>query len=375
MATPAPASLTVAQMIETDGPGGAEMVVFETARELRRRGHRVLAVGPEGGEGWLSGKFEEAGFERVGFRVRRALDPLFLFELTGLLRRGRVDVVHSHEFTCAVYGTAATRLLRKPHVISMHGNERVAAVWRRRTALRWAFRNSAASVAVSETTRADMESRMHLPRGQLTVVPNGVAVPEGDPSKIRRELGLREGELLVLAVGNLYERKGHRILLSAIHRLANDGKQRPLRVAIAGRGRERARLEALAREWRIADRVHLLGVRSDVADLLAGADVYAMPSHWEGMPLALLEAMLAGKPCIATDVGGIREVIPTDEYGLLVRAGDPDGLAGAVARLFDEPALRARLGRAARDRALTRFTLPVMTDAYERLYRDALSRR
>ncbi len=367
--------LSIAQMIETDGPGGAEVVVIELAEELRRRGHRVVAVGPAEGEGWLSGRFEAAGFERRAFRVRRALDPQFLVELTRMLRAARVDVVHSHEFTCAVYGTAAARWLGLPHVISMHGNERVARALRRRLALRWAFRHSDAAVAVSETTRRDMERRIELPGDVLTVVPNGVPIREGEPERVRTELGLRPGELLLLAVGNCYERKGHRVLLAALQRVASDGKQRPLRLVIAGRGREQPRLLALAQDWGIADRVQLLGTRTDVPDLLAAADVYVMPSYWEGMPLALLEAMLAGKPCIASDVGGIPEVISSPELGLLVPAGDPGALAGAIARLYDEPALRERLGRAAREHALGRYTLPVMTDAYERLYRAARASR
>ena len=262
-----------------------------------------------------------------------------------------------------------------PHLVSMHGNERVARALRRRVALRWAFRRSHVAVAVSEVTRVDMEGRLHLPARSMAVVPNGVPIREGDPRPVRAELGLGPGELLLLAVGNCYERKGHRVLLSALQRVASDGKQRPLRLAIAGRGREEPRLAGLARDWGVADRVHLLGSRPDVPDLLAAADVFVMPSFWEGMPLALLEAMLAGKPCIASNVGGIPEVISSPELGLLVPAGDPGALAGAIARLYDEPALRERLGRAARDFALDHYTLPVMADAYERLYRAARAAR
>ncbi len=365
-----PAPLTIAQMIETDGPGGAETVVLELSRELRRRGHRVIAVGPERGEGWLSGRFHDDGFERRGFRIRRALDPLFLRDLTRMLRD--VDVVHSHEFTCAVYGAAATRRLGIPHVITMHGNERVADAWRRRVALRWAFRRSAHCLTISDTTRFDMETRLGLASGVLEVVANGVAVPEGDAARIRAELALEEGDLLLLAVGNLYERKGHKVLLEALHRVLAEGK-RPLHLAIAGRGAEHDRLIEFAEECGIAERVHLLGVRDDVPDLLAGADVYVMPSFWEGMPLALLEAMLAGKPCVASRTGGIPEVVASDRLGVLVPPGDVEALANALARVVDDPPLRASLGRAAREHALARYTLPVMTDAYERRYRDAPS--
>ncbi len=372
--------LAIAQMIETGGRGGAETLAFDLCSELRARGHSVVPVGPVDGEAWLSRRLQEAGFEPGRFRLRRALDPSALREIVGELRRARVDVVHSHEFTCAVYGTAATRWLGVPHVITMHGDVAVTDVWRRRAALRWAFRHSAATCFVSEATRRRMEERLGSLRARVSVIHNGVhPFPKGDGAKgdggaIRAELGMRESELLVLCVGNLHPVKGHRVLIESLARLAACGEGPGWTLAIAGAGPEAEALSALARRRAIADRVHLLGPRSDVPSLLAAADLFALPSHREGLPLALLEAMLAGKPIVASAVGGIPEAIRPGEHGVLVPAGEVEPLAEALGSLLADPGERARLGEAARARAEREFTLNEMVDRYERSYRAALDR-
>ena len=126
--------LRIALMLETDGPGGAEVVVFQLAEELRRRGHVVVPVGPEQGVGWLRGKFLAAGFTPEAFRLRRPLDPVCLRDLRRMLVRQEIDVVHSHEFTMSVYGAVAARTAGVPHIITMHGNQTMTAAWRRRVA-------------------------------------------------------------------------------------------------------------------------------------------------------------------------------------------------------------------------------------------------
>jgi glycosyltransferase involved in cell wall biosynthesis len=242
-------------------------------------------------------------------------------------------------------------------------------------ALRWAFRNSRAAVAVSEATKRQLDADLGLRPGVLTVVHNGIPERAGDPAPIRRELGLRPGELLIAAVGNLDPRKAHINLLRALQRLAQEGLPACWRVAIAGGrgGPERDRLEAFAREHGFADRLHILLERSDIPDLLAAADVFCMPSLWEGLPLAVLEAMFAGKPIVASDVSGIPEAITSGTHGLLTPPGDVEALAAALQSVLTSAELRARLGAAARARAQAEFAIGVMADRYERLYAGTAS--
>jgi glycosyltransferase involved in cell wall biosynthesis len=368
-------SFTVAQLLESDGPGGAEVVVFQLAQELRARGHTVIHVGPANGVGWLGERFRAAGFATETYVEGRPPDLRLIRHLSQVLRRRRVDIAHSHEFTCSVYGAAAARWIGVPHVISMHGHATMTQAWRRRAAVRWAFRNSAVKVAVSHSTKRQLDLDLGLRPELLGVVHNGIPVRRGDPEPVRRELGVREGESLILAVGNLDERKGHIFLLQALAQLTAGGSPVPWRLVIAGGrgGPERARLDAFAAEHDLRDRVHILGQREDIPNLQAAADVFAMPSLWEGLPIALLEAMHAGTAIVASEVSGIPEAIVSGEHGVLVPPGDSRALASALAELLASPAQRARLAAAARVRAEREFSVQAMADRYEALYRAACS--
>lgn len=365
-------SETVALMLESDGPGGAENMLLQLAEELQRRGYGVCPVLPAKGLGWLAAECRKRGFEPETFSLRRPLDWRCLRGLIEVLRRREVDVVHSHEFTMAFYGAAAARWLRKPHVITMHGGQRVLSHWRRRIAFRWAMRRSRAVAAVSGATRQLFLDALHLTPDAITVVHNGIVPPPpGNPAAVRRELGLAEGEVLIVSVGNLYPVKGHAVLLEALVRLAERTDLPPWRMALAGRGRETEPLKRFAEEHGLGRRIHFLGHRADVPDILAAADVWVMPSLSEGLPLALLEAMFAGKAIVASAVGGIPEVIVSERDGLLVPPRDPAALAAALGRVIASPDVRAALGRAARERAASGFSVAHMTDDYERLYAEA----
>jgi len=362
-------------MIETDGPGGAEVMLLQLSEELRRRGHLVKPIGPSHTAGWLSGQLRNFDFDRRTYTLRRPLDLHCAYQMIQLLRKLRVDVVHSHEFTMAVYGSAATRWLGIPHVVTMHGNEAVMEAWRRRAALRWVARNAGAFVAVSDHTRRSMEGRLGLPDGAIEVVPNGVPFRPGDRDATRRKLGVDDDEVLLLTVGNLRARKGHGVLIDALGRLNGAGCGVSFRLAVAGGGCEREALERQAADLGLSDRVMLLGHRDDVPDLQAAADVYVMPSYWEGMPLAVLEAMIAGKAIVASRVGGIPEAIRDGETGLLVLPGDAPALAQALRRLIEDPRQRVRLGATAREYADREYHVRVMADRYERLYHRARADR
>jgi glycosyltransferase involved in cell wall biosynthesis len=357
-------------MLESDGPGGAEMVMLRLAGGLRERGHEVVPVGPATGCGWLAEQFRQRAFEPETFLLRRPLDWQCLRGMTAMLRRRGVDVLHSHEFTMAVYGTAAARLLGRAHVITMHGNQTTTTRWRRRMLLRMAFHMSQATIGVSADTKRHLDDQLRLDPRTVQVVPNGVPVPSGDGARVRRELGMSSDELLVLATGSLVPRKGHAVLMQALAALRSDQRWQ---LAIAGGGPERARLETLRDELGVGARVHLLGHRNDVGDLLDAADVFAMPSLWEGLPLALLEAMAAGKPVVASATSGIPEAITPDVDGVLAPPGDVSALSTALQQLLSDGALRARLGAAAASRAARQFSIDTMTSAYERVYLDAVS--
>ena len=365
--------LRIAMMLESDGPGGAEMMVFRLSEELRDRGHMILPVGPANGVGWLGDLFRGAGMSPEVFRLRRPLDPGCVRGLVHLFRQHRIDVVHSHEFTMAVYGAASSRLLNLPQVITMHGGFKVCKALRRRVALRWAMRNSDHTVMVARATQRQFATDLGLNEERFKVVPNGVPVRNGDATRSRAEFGITNGECVLVAVGTLERHKGHQVLLEALATLVRGGLSTPWKLIIAGGrgGDQHASMLEFVRAEGLDSRVHIVINRSDIPDLLALADVFVMPSLWEGLPMALLEAMVAGKAIVASATAGIPEAIVDGRDGLLVPPGDAGRLAEALCLLITGPRYRAALGQAAAARARREFTVQVMADRYEALYGHA----
>lgn len=366
---PSAGPLRIAMSIESVGLGGAEVVVLQLSQELRRRGHVVFPIGPHGRDGWLRTAFAEDGFPWHTYLNERPFDWKGAERFAALLTDLNVHVAHGHEFAASVYGAAAARLIGIPHVISMHGNQVMTKKLQRRIALRWAFRHSAATIAVSRATQADLETSLGLQPGVVHVVHNGVPERPGSGARFRAELGLSQDELLVIATGSLMKRKGHLVLLEAMRLVDARGGTPDWRIAIAGEGAERGPLEAFIAAHDLGSRVTLLGNRNDIPDIQAAADVFVMPSLWEGLPLAVLEAMHAGNPIIATTASGIPEAIDNGREGLLVAAADPQVLADALYGLLVDPSARQALGARARLRAQGEFSVRAMADAYERHYR------
>jgi glycosyltransferase involved in cell wall biosynthesis len=205
---------------------------------------------------------------------------------------------------------------------------------------------------------------------RIRTIPNGVHLAAEPQSSIRAELEIGAADRLIVTIGNLYPVKGHRYLLEAFALLAD---QFPgLHVAIAGRGELESALLARADELRLRDRFHLLGLRSDIANLLAGADVFVLPSLSEGLPLALLEAMMVGRPIVATDVGEVSVALADGAAGILVPPGDSSALAAALARLLSDPSEARRVAEAAGRRAVTEYALCQMVERYASLYSELI---
>lgn len=342
------------------------------AVELQAAGAKSLVIAPAGGEGWLARELAGTGVELEFFRLERALSPEFARWLATTLRRHRVALAHSHEFTMAVYGAWAARWAGVPHLFTMHGSRYYAGRWRRRLALRLSAALSGAVVAVSESLAQHLRRDLWLRARRIVTIPNGARLSPARGTSLREELALGPAERVVVALGNLYPVKGHADLVEAQALLATRFPR--LHVAIAGRGELEGTLLARARALGVDDRFHLLGLRSDVANVLAGADIFALPSLSEGIPLALLEAMLAGRPIVATAVGGVPAVLCGGQAGLLVPPGEPVALAAALGRLLDDGAEARRLGAAAALRATQEYGVETMLERYTTLYAALLAR-
>ncbi len=305
-----------------------------------------------------------------------------LVALTRLMRRGRFDLVHTHTSKAGILGRAAGRLARvrrivhTPHGHYFHGGYAGPAMIRLFVHLeRWAATFTDRIVALT-----DQEARDHLRLGigtpaRFVTIPSGVELapyekPPEPPAAVRAALGLPPDAWLVGAVGRLEPVKGHRHLVEAVAHLAP--RIPGLYLALAGDGELGPELQARVRDAGLADRVRFLGWRDDTPTLLHAFDVFAFPSLNEGMGRALVEAMAAGRPIVASRAGGIPEVLGDGEAGVLVEPGDAVALARGIERLLGDPPLRARLAEAARRRA-ERYGVDVMLERIAALYRELLA--
>lgn len=366
--------MRIAFISPTSGLGGGEMMMLTLATWCRDVGHTVLVMGPSDGEQWLLQEAAERGLATYGFVRKRPVDFACLRDIVQALRSHRVELVHGHMFTGAYYGVAAARWLRIPSVVTFHGGAEQTDVLRRRIVIRWAINNSDAATLVSEQMRLDLLKDLGPKYGVLEVIPNGMPEYVGDRSRIRDELALRPDEKLVTAIGSCCERKNHVALVRALAGLPRDV---PWRLAICGRDDDATTtIKAAIAAHDVQARVHLLGIRRDVGDVLAATDIFAMPSLWEGTPLALVEAMLAGKACVASTAGGIPEMIENGVHGLLVEATDTHALGVALETLIeDADGMSARLGDASRTRATSRYGLEQMCQRYQATFDSVVSRR
>ena len=363
--------LNVAHLIECDGPGGAETIVAQMATTLQAAGARNVVFLPAGGEGWLARQLEGSGVAIEYFRVDRPVSRACARSLQVAFRKHRIDVAHSHEFSMAVYGAWAAWRCGIPHIITMHGRRYYADRFRRRLAMRLAVATSARTVAVSAPLARHLRDDLGVSADRILTIPNGVRQVAPAHVTLRDELRLEPGDQLLVAVGNLYPVKGHAHLIDALSLLAD--RYPALHLAISGRGELEGALRARAEALRLGHRVHLLGLRSDVPAVLAAADIFVLPSRSEGLPLALLEAMFAGCPIVATDVGEVRVALAGGTAGVLVEPGNPVALAVGLDRLLGDPPAARTLGEQARAHARAEYDLARMIHRYVGLYQAALA--
>ena len=319
-------------------------------------------------------ELHEAGVRLVGLGRTSARSVGEWRPLVSLLRRERVEVLHAHKFGSNVWAAVLGRLARVPVVVAHeHTWSFEGQPVRRFLDRELIARGTDAFIAVSSDDRRKMIEIERIKPEDVTFVPNGIdGIREGDGARVREELGIAAGAPVVGAVAVLREQKALGVLIRAAAELLAEFPD--LRVLIAGDGPERERLEALVRELGAEGAVSLLGIRSDVPDVLAACDVAALSSDYEGSPLAVMEYMDAALPVAATRVGGVPDLIEDGVHWLLVEPQDPHGLAEAIGRLLRDRGAAAEMGRHGRERRRREFTIDNTVRTLERMYEELLAR-
>jgi glycosyltransferase involved in cell wall biosynthesis len=375
--------LRVLEMIDKPFLGGGQVHVLALAGALDKDIFDVsVAAGP-------GGPFEaesiRAGLPFISVTMGKRFNPKTARGIAAVLRDRRIDILHTHGGIAGVFGRWAAARAATPVVVhTIHGihylhyrNPLLRAVFIRQE--RFFARRSDAIILVSEADAAAARRHRLVPGDKLRVIRNGIAPfnpPEEDadsatPSEMRKAVG--SAGPVVASVARLHRQKGIVHLLRAAPAVLSRFPEAKL--AVAGGGPLERDLRREADGLGLGGRFLLLGERADAADLTALADVFVLPSLWEGLPLVLLEAAAAGKPIVASDIGGVQEVVRDGETAVLVPPGDSRRLAGAILRLLEDRDFARRLGERARAEIPPRFTLSGMTGAVQSLYLELSARK
>lgn len=319
--------------------------------------------------GWLQEQCTNFGIETHIFPNGGILQSEWIKACIRLVRREKVAIIHAHEFDANVHGTLAAFLAGTPIIATIHGKHYYWTALRRRLAYRVISRY-ATVVAVSHDLKEFVAQEVGIARDRITVIHNGVnplsPISQEDRDHCRVELGIPPCDQVIGAVGSLYSVKGHRFLFDAVPQVLRRFPDTTF--LIIGRGELEVALKEQAERLGVANKVMFLGLRQDVPRLLAVMDIFALSSLSEGLSMAILEAMTAGKPIVATRVGGNPELVEEGRTGLLVESQSSQALAAALELLLGNRDAARQMGVCGREKARREYGVDGMVRQYVALY-------
>lgn len=367
----------ILHLINSFHAGGAETLTCRSAPLFLQWGYRPVVVSlsktvDQVGQ-CLIGELDEAGipWHSVAKPVRSGRLRAII-RCANLIQHYRPHIVHTHCSSPDFYGGMGSAFVGgAKHVSTLHST-RYDSRWFAKVARRISQPLSKPHyIAISSSVAAVMEEQFGISSKRMDIVPNGVDerrfTGEFDRDRIRREvLGVGSGRQVIVSVGRLAQPKNFPCLIDAFALLL--GERPDLSLAIFGEGEERQRLETRIEDLGIGQRVSLPGVVTHVPAILRSADLFVLPSAWEGFGLAAVEAMMAGLPVIVSDVDGLREMANRGAPILTFPSGDVRSLADRMKQFLDSPKLMSRLGQAAKAWAIQNYSLKAMVEGYVSVY-------
>jgi glycosyltransferase involved in cell wall biosynthesis len=359
--------------------GGAEEHILMLLTHLDRTQFRPLLAAPSSLIKLLQPDLPR-DIDPIPVSLREASDLRSAWRFERLLAKRGIDILHSHMFQASRLASPLGWLARVPVIIETpHLREHWRKGWIKGSYVidRLAARFVTAFIAVSEANGDYLRMEKRLPAEKIVVIRNGSPLDRFDPDRVaspelRAELGIEQHAPVVLVLARLEPQKGHRVLLEAWKSVAQSYPT--ARLVFAGDGALRTELEAQTATLGITGSVSFVGRQSNIPDWLAVADFTVLPSFYEGLPLAAIESLAAGRPVVATAVDGTIEVVIDGKTGLTVPPGDPAALATAISRMLAVPELVRSLGRAGRQFVLEHFSRERQVQQTEALYLDAWHR-
>ena len=366
----------VLHVLPNFGPGGAERMATHLLLHLDRGRFEVAAISLFDRQGTdLEDMLDQAGVRVFYLGKRLGFDHRMYWRLGRVFREFQPDVVHTHLYVLRYLLPFVLTRRARAWVHTVHNVAEKEVDRMGKWVHRMAFRLGVVPVAIAEGVARSLERVYGLKNPPL--IPNGIPVADyalGESARKawRAREGYEDRAVLLVSVARMSPQKDHFSLIQAFSMAASRNSQ--LRLLLVGDGPLRPEVEAQVRALDLEDKVRFLGVRTDVPEILAAADAFILSSQWEGNPLSVMEAMAAGKPVIATAVGGVPELVQDGKSGVLVPPGDVEALAEAILRLAGDAHLRRQLGQEASKQAKERFDVSVMVKGYAALYEQLLEK-
>jgi glycosyltransferase involved in cell wall biosynthesis len=376
-------SLRILQIVDGFRMGGAENKLRELIERLDHGKYEIMLVNV-GPTGPLQAAFERLGIEMFNFPRRFAFDPLPFLKLYRLMRQRRIDIVQTTLFWADFVGAPAAKLAGVPVILSWetvsHEGDPYHNNFQRRNGYRLAMKYADRIIAVSREVKESLIRRRGIPEEKIQVIYYGVDLeqfhPNGRDSVLakRREINVRPEEFLIGIVARLEPWKGHRYFIEAFAEVAPRFPH--ARVILIGDGSLRSELESMTRQKKLQERISFLGVRNDVAQLVNCLDLFVLPSlPGEGLPNVLLEAMACGKPVIATQVGGVPELVYNNQNGYLAPPGNAKALSETLAQALSNRARLQQLALAGKAAVEKSFSLNQQIAAFQNTFDELYMRK
>lgn len=373
--------MIAAHILKATGIAGAERHLLTLLPGLRAHdidARLILLHPPDNPLDEYAALLDASGVPVIRIPIYGHLDVRVIGRVRRALRTIRPDIVHTHLLHADLYGLSAALWARVPHrIVTRHNDD----AFRRRLIMRLLHRFQwrtliRAGIGISDAVTRFCIAVEHAPADKIHTIHYGLPLPvpiidrKEARAALRAELDLPADAVLIGGVGRLTAQKGYTYVLQAFRRLERDFPSAQL--VIAGDGPLNVPLKAEARQLGLARRTHFLGWRTDISVLMAGLDIFVMPSLWEGFGLVLLEAMAQGLPVVGSNVSAIPEIVVSGETGLLVPPRDAEALAAALRTLLSDPALMRHMGMLGEDRLEQAFDAQTMIDATAALYHDVM---
>ena len=367
--------IRVLHFIDSLKYGGAETLLFELTSRLDAYGFHPTVFYCEPGP--LVEDFVNQKIPVTHLPWLARVDPLLLVRMVKVIRKERPQIVHTHLFKSDFHGRFAARIAGVPVLVSTLHN---CNAWAQNPlfGLTYGFtaRFTDKIIAVADEVRDYAIRYLRIPPQKLLTISNAVSIErfEGKSREglaVRKEFNISPDTPLLGIVGRLEPQKNHENFLRAAQRIHEYNQN--VRFLIVGDGSLRDQLVALTKALGLQDAVIFCGLRKDIPAVMAALDVLVISSHYEGLPVALLEAMAAGRPIVSTAVNGVPSVVEDGESGILVEPSNSNALADACLRLIDNPDLRRKMGQNGHERIQSRYSMTAMTEKTVALYSNLIS--